>query len=714
MATRDTTFVSGGKLTVVQIEVPDRDQTWVENGKLTVVGGGAAIDPIERFFSADGSTQSWYAGATQFNAVYDATSDKTFIAFQSFYIPTSKRFCRVIAYNHTTKKFGEAYALDISPIGADDDHDVSSIAINGDGRLVVSWGNHNGNFKLAVSTNARDESSWTIASDLVGAYTYPHLVRLANGSVSVFIRKQVAPGTPYAAGASILVTRNITFSGAAATIGSEVEVGNLGNDSRWYQGHAYMRPDGFIHQVCTRSNYADGYRKNIYYYKIDVANQQLINFDGSVTRSWPVSGADMESYFKVWSSDPSTSLTGNIPPLAFDAAGRAHTVAHEGPTTGGGSSSVSDQDIKYLIGESGVFSAAVNVAVTTQRYNSSQVVPQAGGVMRLYWTEDMRTEKARGGSIRYRDLPSGGAATDFGPAITVMEQSASRPSLDGVAVVLDGKSDLRAIWQEIGQTSADTNGKDKRLYAFGDGGFIYKPAPQFVDPPAFTGEGFFINLNDISTIFSDAAGTVPAVAGDVIRVLNEVNGNQFTGAAATGMALDFIGNRYCLRNYSRYLTGPSKSWTAGSGFACTMLIRHWMESTAANQIVGMDAGSGNTRLASFSSNGPQLRSIAFRSTTGYTAATGAAAAPYGNTYALQAFTDGDTNKLRVNGVDIASAAMGGAMNTGSVLARIGASAVASPSEFFKGAIFGIIFRAGPQDGAVLEGDYNSIWSMRPR
>jgi hypothetical protein len=688
--------------------------------KAAAAGGSQSdFSPLLNFGEESAST-AWYT-STQFNALYDAAVDKTFVAQEEFFQPPSKRFSVVKAFNHATLAWAQAYNVGAQSALTDDDHGAPAIALNADGRLVCAWGNHDGNFHLAVSTNPHDEKTWTAAADLVGAYAYPHLVLLPSGTMVCLLRKNFAPGTGgFTNGAKTFVYRPITFVGAVATIGAEVVIGDMGDDSRWYQGTAILRPDGYIHQVCTRANFNDDVRLNAYYYKIDIAGARFLSVNNTAV-AFPITNTNMTNTFKIYTTGGSN--TSNTPVLAFDTDGRRHVVTHEGGTTDGGGSNAAPQTLKYLLASAAdtAFTGPTDVGASTQRYNSEILVPLPAGKMRLIWNKDKNNLNLRGGAVQCRELAQNAAATAFGTEFTLMDHDVAggRGALSAVVAPLFADEDIRALWCEIGLNSLDVNAGPKKVYAWGDGGMRSKAKPTYVAPPAFTGDGFFLDLHDNTHIFSDAAGTVVCPVDTEIRRVTDGNGNGnlLDGAAGTGPILRSIGGKLALgfggaSAGTRFLRSTvAKSWTAGNGYMFTAIMRHWMPSTVSLTLASLDAGVGFARAATLvNTNGRQLRAIAFNGTASTIVAGGAAEHEYANDYIVQSYTVGANIHLYVNGVLVQTLPIsGGLINTSSVVLTIGATSAAAATGFFMGACFGAILRTGDQTTQTRDADL--AWAM---
>ncbi|CAH2408028.1 BNR-4 repeat-containing protein [Mesorhizobium ventifaucium] len=671
------------------------------------------------YFSNDGHSQyAWYAG-TQYNSLYDAVSNKTFVAYYTV-LMDAFRLVRVRAYDHTAKTWGRSHNVGLRSYEISDDHGVPGMALNADGRLVVSYGNHNGNFRLSVSTNPRDETSWSQAADLVGAYTYPHLVLLADSSMVCLFRKNYMTGEGgYTSDwNSTLVYRILTFAGTAVTAGAEVEVGGMNTElgSRWYQSAAILGGDGLIHQTASRANHSDTMRLNVYYYKIDIANQQLVSFDGLTSVPFPVTNTDMTDTFKIYTT--AEGNTSNTPAFGFDAAGRSHVVTHEGYSDPGGNPYY-PQDIKHMVGSAGVFSAAVTIGQSDCRYNSEAVVPIADGGICVMWMKNTIGVDQRGGDLVGKNLAAGGASTEFGPEITFMKQDVDRYALDSCAAVKDGHANLRVIFMEMTQERVTALASDQRCYAWGDRGMVPGRVRPFVKPKALTGDGFWLDLSDTTAVFSDA-GVTNAALDDNVNQINDKfgTGNTLYNVSDTSSpVLARVGNQYCLQfsaggNGSRYLTGQSKAWAAG-GYMVTAVLRPFRDGTAIGSVLSLDQGSGNPRVAiPIDLNTENVRATTF-SLSGPTILTitdGANVVKHGQDHIIQSYTIGAMMYVFVNGVLVASGTnSGGVVNTAAVLMRIGATAAATPAFFYMGLMTGLIHRVGEQTPEMRDADY--AWAL---
>lgn len=668
-------------------------------------------------FSEEDATTPWYP-STQYSAFYDSVSNKTFVARETFAVGSNKRFVRVQTFDHSSGLWGRSYNVGEPSDLNNDDHGAPSIALNADGRIVVAWGNHDGDFELAVSTNVRDEKTWSGAGLLVGRYTYPHLVLLPSGTMICLLRCDFAPGTGgFANGAKTLVYRPITFAGAVATVLTEVQVGNFGNNSRWYQGHAILRPDGFVHQVATRAPYDDSVRLHAYYFKLDIPNLKMISITGT-EMAFPVTDAWMTANTRIYTTTGGN--TSNTPAFVFDTDGRKHVLTHEGGTTDGGGSDAAPQVLKYLIAGAAdtSFVGPTDVGDSTQRYNSEALCPLPGGKMRILWNKDKNDLNIRGGSTVGKELPAGAAATELGEEFTLMEHDQTRFPLSAVIAPKDAHADIRALWCEIGADSQDATADERRVYAWGDSGMKSRSKPAYVAPPAYTGDGFWIDLHDTAHVFSDVGGTVPATEGqEILRIKDgKDNANVLIGLTGSAPHLRRVGRQWALgfggsTSGSRYARQAAKVWTPNNGFMCTAIFRHWMNTTTSLTLASLDAGIGQPRVATLvNTNGRQLRSIAFNGTTSTIVAGGASEHIYMQDYIVQSFTVGANIHLYANNVLVQTLPIsGGLLNASSVALTIGATSAASPGGFFMGVCFGLIFRSDDQTSQMRADDY--AWAL---
>lgn len=699
------------------------------NRALASSGGGHqnifSLLSSNNFFDSTGGSTAYY-GSTQYNSFYDSVGNKTYVAYEEIFPAPLKRFTRIRYYDHALKTWSRSYNVGAESFLANDSHGVPAIALNANGRIVVCWGNHDGPFHIAVSTNVRDITAWTAGADIAAVapgtgVAYPHLVLLPSNAMILLLRKDFAPGTGgFASGAKVLVHHSLTFAGAVITDGGEVTIGDLGNNSRWYQGDAILLPNGRIGQVCTKADYGDTVRLNIYYYEIDIAGAKLYNYGGGVNTAFPITLAAMDASYKVYTT---LNGTGNTPAFTIDSNGRTHFVQNDGTTSDGGGSNESSQSMVHIVSNgSSTFDAPYTFGTTTQRYNGYDLIPYSDGSVSVFWSKDeFGGTTQRGGSIAHRKLPANSPSSGMLPETIIMRQDLSRFQMDTPASVLFGTSDIRLFWFERAPNDTDIGNYGKRIYAWGEkSGLIYQKKPGLVVPVGLTGDGFWMDLSDGSLVFNDA-GVTKAAFGDQIIQINDKfgTGNILTGVGGTAPFFDIYGEQRCLKFTgssagTRFLSTIAKQWTLGPGFMCTGIFRHWMSVTASLTLIGLDAGATFARVAQpINVNGKEIRGQAFNGTVSTLLTHGAGNDPYNQDYIVQCYTDtGGTNlSLSINGVVVAGPTpiTGGAVNTTSVIMRVGATAAATPAQFFMGICMGMVFRSGNQPLTTRDSDYQ--WAL---
>lgn len=695
-------------------------------------GGGHnvfALQSNSKFFDSQGGSTAYY-GSTQFNSFYDSVGNKTYVAYEEIFPAPLKRFTRIRYFDHATKTWSRSYNVGAESFLANDSHGVPAIAMNSAGRIVVCWGNHDGPFHISVSTNPRDITAWTAGTDITAVapgtgVAYPHLVLLPSNAMILLFRKNFAPGTGgFAAGAKVLVYHSLTFTGAVITDGGEVTIGDFGNDSRWYQGDALLLPNGRIAQVATKADFNDTVRLNIYYYELDIAGAKLYNYGGGVNTAFPITLAAMDASYKVYTT---LNGTGNTPAFTIDSNGRTHFVQNDGTTSDGGGSNESSQNMVHIVSNGpSTFDAPYTFGTTTQRYNGYDLIPYSDGSVSIFWSKDeFGGTTQRGGSIAHRKLPPNSPSSAMLPETIFMRQDLTRFQMDTPASVLNGTSDIRLFWFERAPDDNDAGNYGKRIYAWGEsGGMKAQVKPSLIIPPSLTGDGFWMDLSDGNRIFNDAGVTKAAIGDQIIQINDRFGtGNILTGVGGTAPFLDKYGEQLCLKFTgssvgTRFLSTIAKQWTLGPGavpgFMCTGIFRHWMPSTTSLSLISLDAGVGFARVCQpINMNGKEIRGQAFNGVTSTLLTHGAGNDPYVEDYIVQCYTDtnGTNLSLSINGAVVAGPTpiTGGAVNTTSVLMRIGATAAAAPAQFFMGIMMGMVFRSGDQPLATRDADYQ--WAL---
>lgn len=680
--------------------------------------GGAVADRYPSF-TAQGATTPVYAGATSYSACQ--YNGKTYIGWGAYDRAPDHRFSNIRAYTHALDKFGRVYNVGpASGILADDDHDVPSICINADGRIIVAYGNHDGPLHLATSTNPEDETLWTtLTNGLNGLYSYPHLV-LVGTTVYCTMRKNIAPGgsdgtTTFPSGAKVLVYRPITFVGATATVGAEVYIGNLGDNSRWYQGNQRLLANGRVAQVATRADYNDTFRVDVLYYEIDFAGAQLVNFAGAAS-AFPVNLTTMNASFRLRTTPGGSSV--QIPKMTLDVEStpRTHIVYPEGVT------GAADPPMFHLIGVSAAFTGPT--AIGGGAVDGGQIVNEAGGQLGLYYNYDVAKTfgGTRNGNIYKKMLPAGGNATQWGASELLQELDPTRYPLGLVVAVFNGHPNMRTIWWESAASSADANSfPGKRGYAHGDNGFIGVSQPIAVQPAPWTGQGWWIEAHP-DYCYSDTAMTTLSGVDGLVRAIRDRSGNNnhFILEGSEARSLRYDDGVYWLD------MGDQGSPT--TSFACAAFIgvannghwslvgaRTWQPSSATMDIMTLDDGSGGDRVFRLSMATTTLTVVPFTNTgTGIGFSETAAGTRYNDDFLLAQNVIGTAATGYKNGVQFGTLVVGSNPDPDAAIGRIGANATLAATSYIRGRVYIGIERAGNIDQNTQNADMAYALSKMPR
>lgn len=681
-----------------------------------ILGGGSGIpgDVSADYFEAQGATQPWYAGSTQYNACHH--NGKTYVVWETYDRVGDKRFTQIRAYTHSSGQWGRVYTVGPPSNVEDDDHGVPSIAVNADGRICVAWGNHDGNFHFATSTNVGDESHWTVLMNgLVGRYTYPHLV-LVGTTMYCLLRLDTQPTVEFTNGAKYLVYRPITFVGATATVGSQVKIADFGDDSRWYQGNAIL-DNGRICQVAARADYNDTFRRDVYYYEIDITNQRLQQFDGG-TNNFPVSATDMNTNYRVRQTTAPAVL--GVPSFEIGDDDRTHIVFGEGETS---------MQLYHIIGESGVFASPdpLNVISDTSLLaDGPRILHESGSQLGMYYPVDPSALYTRGGRIARRVYDG----SDWGPHTVVMSNDESRWPLGQIGVVFNAHADARVIFTEISETDADSGATPwKRGFVLGDSGFLPHSRATASSPASFAAEGAWYDPSDGSTLWSDTARTTPAVVDGPVRAIDDKSGNghhlilegsepgtwrQDDGASWIDIGDEFSPTTsYAVTGVT--LVADNAYWVCG-GF------RDWEDDSGAtsNTLIALDEGSGSDRIFSIARQNDssglegQVQFVPFSNTGSGASFTSAADGVRANddlTFGLH--VNGTAATGYWNGVQAGTATVATVPDTGASRVRLGGNATLTANSYLTGRFYGAIIRAGNIDLTTRQADMAYIQSNMP-
>jgi hypothetical protein len=96
-----------------------------------------------------------------------------------------------------------------------DHHGAPAVIVDNSGYIHVFYGNHNGPFEYAKSTNPEDISAWTAQTDVGSGHSYANLVKAADGTIYLFCRGSGAVSYGYRSSADAFASFT-TFVGFEA------------------------------------------------------------------------------------------------------------------------------------------------------------------------------------------------------------------------------------------------------------------------------------------------------------------------------------------------------------------------------------------------------------------------------------------------------------------------------------------------------------------
>lgn len=569
----------------------------VETGADTAAGTGTVTDPAPQaatlsYFTATHNTHPWYAAATGPSAAYDAASNATYICWQSHDPVAKTRRTDMAVYNHATKTWGKPFVVGVGNI-QNDDHGVPALCITSDGYIVVFWGTHNSTMLYAVSKSPRTVADGWNSYSLTGVeYTYWRPIPRSDGGIDLFCRSRVT-----AEDKMPLVYRLISMAAGVPTMGAEATIVDFGSNSRGYSGDTFRGDDGRLWMVATRADWLDVTRKNVYLFRIDPATGTVTSLAGA-SKSMPLSRSDADDYI-LYTHDSSSSVTGNIPSMGRDAAGRLHISFNVGLAAGtGGTEDLSPQEVYHLIVDGSTVGAPFKIADLDQRYEAARCIPLAAGAMGIYYPS---TEGLRGGSILRRVIPAGAVAA--GAVETILARDPARYGIDGAQLVQNAHPDFRTAFGEIGPDDQDASARGHRLWAHGDSGFVTRPAPVIEDVPLPSGSLIALDMTKATSfaVNADGSGGAPADLGQFRRILDgsgNANDLELYGSVpGIWMNTDTIDRKAALGKTGSAVIyrRPAVPLVTGGEFSLTALVAPTKSTGDEGILIGFDQGSSQLR-----------------------------------------------------------------------------------------------------------------------
>lgn len=412
-----------------------------------VKGGGAPaiVTAMKEYFMDDGSTSPIYGTPTYPSAVYYADQDKTLVSYEAWDGVTKR--IKVTAFDHVSKEWSPGVTA-FTHGYAEDDHGVPSICRDHQGYLHCFGGAHNSAVIHAYSNAPNDPSAWTQYGFIQGgSYSYPHPA-LVGGTLYMFSRL-FNNSDRYV----LQLHKTTSLNNGVPVWGSGVSIGDMGTDTRWYQGAHLVRGTD-IHMTAAKANQADTGRVNVYYLIYDTVTGNLKNIDGSkviTPANFPVQLSDLDAFFSVFlhtgsnfGVPPSLAFIGDVPHLLF-ADGVTPSFA-----------------VKHTFWTGTAWSTPETIGTMNHRYADGPILNvKQNGDLEATWP-GINVAFTRGGNI-VRRARVGGV---WGSESTV--RVATRWPLDRVVNVLNGKDELRQIFYEhTGDAPTKVTGHN-RGYAYGD------------------------------------------------------------------------------------------------------------------------------------------------------------------------------------------------------------------------------------------------------
>ena len=407
------------------------------------------------YFARDGATYPWY-NATTPNAVYDATSNTTWIAYERW--DGQERRIALRVYDHATDLWSQTYDLFRSPI-PDNDHGVPSLCFDSQGHVHVFGGAHASQVLWWSTTAPRDPASFVqrglIGTDSGDGYSYPHPI-VHGDTIFLFMRDSSGTGMP-------LVLRRITgISNGAGTIGSETTISQLAN-TRNYIGWIVRTGNQVIIPIYG-SSMDDSQRRNVWLLAYDLTTGAVSNIAGTVTTpqaSLPITlGANHVVVDQI-----AAGKFGGFGFVEYDTAGRLHLVYQEGDSAAG------TRTMHHMIYTGGAWSAPVLVGTLGNVYNGIALKSLSDGSMMLLYAQS--DASVRDGSIQRRDWTAAG-----GWSAEALVMPSGDYTLGVPNPVLNGGDQFAMVFAETsppgsgGATlNSDVSGILK-AYAYGTAGFV--------------------------------------------------------------------------------------------------------------------------------------------------------------------------------------------------------------------------------------------------
>jgi hypothetical protein len=234
---------------------------------------------------------------------YVGTHDRTYIVWQG---PGHDPY---ITYkDHGTGTWATPVQVGTNPL-TNDHHGAPAVIVDNSGYIHVFYGNHNGAFEYAKSTNPEDISVWTAQTDVGSGHSYANLVKISDGTLYLFCR---------GSGATSYVYRTSADGFAAVTTFVGFEAGYTPYTGQFVYDGANDRVH-FSFYIYSASAVK---RLNIYHAYLNLSDGHVYSMAGTDLGT-EMSRTEANASCIVYSSG---TLQTQIPSLALDSSGNPHLV----------------------------------------------------------------------------------------------------------------------------------------------------------------------------------------------------------------------------------------------------------------------------------------------------------------------------------------------------------------------------------------------------
>ncbi|HEY4309482.1 MAG TPA: BNR-4 repeat-containing protein [Pirellulales bacterium] len=405
------------------------------------------------YFAANGSTYPNYDNIGPC-AFFDLTDNKTWDCHEIW--NGSHRAIAVTVFDHATGAIDE-YVISTNTL-TNDGHGEGALCMTPDGRVLLFWGCHLSPCHIAITTNPRDPTDWTILTDLTtdGGVSYPHPVLV--GSAIWLQLRDTFSGTHK----PCVMFHTTTLSGTTVDWSSPIAVADFGNSTWFYASLMYAKGTD-LHWVATQANADNSIRKNVYYFIYDTTDGSLKNWDKSFSiaaGSLPALITDLDGHYKIFDQPTSGGSTA-IPMFIFDDAGKSHVLTCDGLHDSG------DFDMWHLTNESGSWVSEI-IGATNNEVNDFCLVPASGGRITAYFPTVAPAAFAVDGDMYFTTRELDGSWSD----VELFRASDGSNAIGVGLPVFNGSSALRYVVSEIKQDDMDTSAGGLRKFAYGDFGYV--------------------------------------------------------------------------------------------------------------------------------------------------------------------------------------------------------------------------------------------------